>query len=79
MKKVFYKPQDGWVGDVIPFYDHGEYKLYYLHDQRAGGDYGNHTTWNLITTKTAWISKITAWLCRTAAKPSRTATPIPVP
>lgn len=51
MKKVFYKPQDGWVGDVIPFYDHGEYKLYYLHDQRAGGDYGNHTTWNLITTK----------------------------
>ncbi|MDU5945887.1 MAG: glycoside hydrolase family 32 protein [Paenibacillus macerans] len=51
MKKVFYKPQDGWVGDVIPFYDNGEYKLYYLHDQRAGGDYGNHTTWNLITTK----------------------------
>lgn len=36
---------------MIPFYDHGEYKLYYLHDQRAGGDYGNHTTWNLITTK----------------------------
>lgn len=36
MKKVFYKPQDGWVGDVIPFYDRGEYKLYYLHDQRDG-------------------------------------------
>ncbi|WP_018752000.1 GH32 C-terminal domain-containing protein [Paenibacillus sanguinis] len=51
MKKVFYKPKDGWVGDVIPFYDQGEYKLYYLHDQRVGGDYGNHTTWNLITTK----------------------------
>ncbi|GJM78847.1 hypothetical protein HMSSN139_13430 [Paenibacillus sp. HMSSN-139] len=51
MKKVFYKPKDGWVGDVIPFYDNGEYKLYYLHDQRDGGDYGNHTTWNLIATK----------------------------
>lgn len=51
MKKVFYKPKNGWVGDVIPFYDNGEYKLYYLHDQRIGGDYGNHTTWNLLTTK----------------------------
>ncbi|MEK3788117.1 GH32 C-terminal domain-containing protein [Paenibacillus sp. FSL K6-1230] len=51
MKKVFYKPEGGWVGDVIPFYDNGEYKLYYLHDQRIDGDYGNHTTWNLITTK----------------------------
>lgn len=51
MKKVFYKPRDGWVGDVIPFYDNGEYKLYYLHDRRVGGDYGNHTSWNLITTK----------------------------
>jgi Beta-fructosidases (levanase/invertase) len=50
MKRIFYKPKDGWVGDVIPFYDQGEYKLYYLHDKREEGDYGNHTTWNLITT-----------------------------
>lgn len=51
MKRIFFKPNDGWVGDVIPSYEDGEYRLYYLHDKRIGGDYGNHTTWNLITTK----------------------------
>ncbi|MCE3202312.1 glycoside hydrolase family 32 protein [Paenibacillus sonchi] len=51
MRKVFYRPANGWVGDVIPLYDQGEYKLYYLHDERVGGDYGNHTSWNLLATR----------------------------
>ena len=31
---VFYKPSDGWVADVIPFYWDGAYHLFYLKDYR---------------------------------------------
>ena len=31
---VFYKPSDGWLGDVIPFYWDGAYHLFYLKDDR---------------------------------------------
>ena len=32
--EVFYKPSDGWVADVIPFYWDGAYHLFYLKDYR---------------------------------------------
>lgn len=51
MKKIFYKPKDGYVGDVIPFYDNEKFYIYYLHDKRANGEYGERTTWNLIQTE----------------------------
>jgi len=51
VKKIFYKPQNGWVGDVIPYYKNGEFKLFYLYDQRKEGSYGDYTCWNLVTTK----------------------------
>lgn len=35
---IFYKPEDGWVGDVIPFYYEGEYHLFYLKDLRISVD-----------------------------------------
>lgn len=54
MKEVFYKPPDGWVGDLIPFSHNGRFYLYYLHDRRNGkteDDYGFGTSWNLLITE----------------------------
>ena len=31
-QQVFFRPRPDWVGDVIPYYDGGELKLYYLHE-----------------------------------------------
>lgn len=51
MNQLFYKPQNAWVGDVIPYYADGKYYLYYLHDERRKpGEYAEDTTWHLITT-----------------------------
>ena len=30
MRQMFYKPANGWVGDIIPFFKDGEYKLFWL-------------------------------------------------
>lgn len=29
--EFFYRPKDGYVGDVIPFYWRGRYRTFYLH------------------------------------------------
>jgi beta-fructofuranosidase len=53
MGEIFYKPQNGWVGDLIPFSHDGKFYLFYLHDKREGknlDDYGFRTTWNLLIT-----------------------------
>ena len=47
---VWYQPDDGWVGDVIPFYHDGAFYLYYLHDWRAPGS-GRGTAWRLVRTR----------------------------
>ncbi|TLM74541.1 family 43 glycosylhydrolase [Pseudarthrobacter sp. NamB4] len=46
---VFFQPSDGWVGDLIPFQQDGEFWLFYLHEVRAEPKPG--TAWNLVTTK----------------------------
>ena len=50
--RVFVKPADGWVGDVIPFADHGRAQLYYLHDardaQRPGMAWHRYETINFV-------------------------------
>lgn len=51
MTKLFYKPEDAWVGDLIPYYDNGIYYAFYLHDPRIRGkEYAEETTWHLATT-----------------------------
>ncbi|MBJ9992388.1 glycoside hydrolase family 32 protein [Paenibacillus sp. S28] len=51
MREFFYRPENAWVGDVIPYYEDGEFKLFYLHgwrdNYREGFDHG----WYLIGTK----------------------------
>lgn len=49
--KIFYKPNDGFVADIIPYSDGKQLFLYYLHDYRNKELYGEGTPWNLLTTK----------------------------
>jgi beta-fructofuranosidase len=46
---IFFRPADGWVGDVIPFSDGDKVNLFYLHDRRDSSHPG--TSWNLYTTR----------------------------
>jgi beta-fructofuranosidase len=48
---LFYKPDDGWVGDVIPFYWQGEYHLFYLKKYRDPERHGAGTPWWHIGTR----------------------------
>ncbi|MEU5715899.1 family 43 glycosylhydrolase [Streptomyces sp. NPDC020403] len=46
---VFFRPSDGWVGDVIPFAHDGKLNLFYLHERRAHPKPG--TSWSLAVTR----------------------------
>ncbi|AXG40579.1 DUF4975 domain-containing protein (plasmid) [Enterococcus gilvus] len=49
---LFYRPENAWVGDLIPYYEEGTFYAYYLHDPRIiEGKYAEETTWHLATTK----------------------------
>ena len=47
--ETFFKPQIGWTGDVMPFYDEasGTYHLFYLQDWRQSGPI--HPVWQVET------------------------------
>lgn len=52
MGNLFYKPENAWVGDLIPYYEDGTYYAFYLHDPRIRKDeYAEDTTWHLASTK----------------------------
>lgn len=50
MKQLFYRPTEGYVGDVIPYYEDGVYYLYFLYAHRNPDKYGEGTSWYLVTT-----------------------------
>lgn len=45
---VFFRPPDGWVGDVIPYEEDGRLWLYYLLDRRPAT--GRDMPWHLVST-----------------------------
>ena len=45
---IYFRPSDGWAGDVIPFAHGDRVNLFYLHDRRDPSKPG--TSWNLYTT-----------------------------
>lgn len=51
MRQLFYKPKNGWVGDIIPFFKDGEYKLFYIHDFRNNPPCDGSLPWYLLGTK----------------------------
>jgi len=50
-KEFFYRPEQAWVGDVIPYYEDGEFKLFYLHGWRENHRTGQDHGWHLLGTK----------------------------
>lgn len=48
---IFYKPDDGFAADFIPFYWEGQYHLFYLKDYRDEATHGYGTPWWHVVTK----------------------------
>ncbi len=48
---IFYKPDTSWAGDIIPYFEHGIFYLYYLNERRIHGIPAEKTTWDLVLTK----------------------------
>ena len=51
MKQAFYKPEDGWSGDYIPFYWEGKFRLFYLLDRHAPRGHLDGIAWHLVETR----------------------------
>lgn len=48
---LFYKPEDAWLGDVIPFSWQGAYHIFYLHDPRNPDCPVPDTDWYHLSTQ----------------------------
>ena len=56
---IFYKPENAWAGDMMPFFWDGEYHVFYLRDPRESGEketgaiggIPHLTTWHHVGTK----------------------------
>lgn len=48
---LFFKPEDGWAADVIPFFWRDEFHLFYLKDYRAETTHGPGTPWEHLGTR----------------------------
>lgn len=51
MEKVFFRPGQSYVGDVIPYYENGVYYLFFLNDRRKTDRTADQTDWGLVTTR----------------------------
>ena len=51
MSQLFYMPQKAAVGDVIPFYAEGEFKIFYLNLGRSPWNAGALPDWHLLGTQ----------------------------
>jgi beta-fructofuranosidase len=48
---IYFKPEDGYAADVIPFYWKGDYHLFYLKDYRDAAGHGEGTPWFHLVTR----------------------------
>jgi len=64
---IFYRPQDGWAGDFIPFFGAGRFHLFYLKAYRDEAGHGPGTPWFHITSP-----DLTGWTDRGEAIPRGT-------
>ncbi len=51
MEKLFYRPDNAWFADAIPFYEDGLFHIFYLLDWRDPAKYGIGTPWYQVTTR----------------------------
>ena len=47
--ELFYRPGKAVLGDVIPFYDDGKFKPFFLKNTR--GNAGHEDGWHMLTTQ----------------------------
>ncbi|MFT9008592.1 MAG: hypothetical protein ABF489_02585 [Bifidobacterium sp.] len=47
--RIFFTPEEGWVGDIIPFEEDGTFNLFFLHERRESPREG--MSWRLVTTQ----------------------------
>ena len=47
---VYFRPERAVLGDVIPFYDDGEFKPFYLRNYRGNRDAEHQDSWVMLTT-----------------------------
>ncbi len=50
MREFFYRPEDAWAADFIPFYDGSAFRLFYLLDWRDREGHGEGTPWFQVST-----------------------------
>lgn len=48
---IFYRPENAVLGDVIPFYDDGQFKPFYLRNYRGCRDQSHQDSWVMLTTR----------------------------
>ena len=48
---IFYRPEKAVLGDVIPFYDDGQFKPFYLRNFRNHRDAQHRDSWVMLTTR----------------------------
>lgn len=51
VRDFFYRPDNAWLGDVIPFCKDGVFRLFYLHDWRDKTKHGEGTDWYQVSTQ----------------------------
>lgn len=47
---LYYCPEKGVLGDVIPFYDNGVFKPFYLRNYRGNRDANHQDSWVMLST-----------------------------
>jgi len=57
MLLLHFKPADGYVGDIIPFYNDGEYRVFYL-KRREGLDDSPSPAFRRLTSKVYKILQV---------------------
>ena len=47
---LYFRPEKGVLGDVIPFYDNGVFKPFYLRNYRGNRDANHQDSWVMLST-----------------------------
>src|SRR5947208_2067500 len=50
-REFFYRPADSWVGDIIPYYKDGKFRLFFLNLWRETAKHGEGHPWYQVSTE----------------------------
>ena len=52
---LYFRPEKAVLGDVIPYYDNGVFKPFYLRNYRANRDEQHQDSWVMLSTTIIFI------------------------